>query len=115
MLTEFFASISPPRFFTTIVLWFSALENMFVPSGGSKFVVEAPYIMPAALELGVDVGKVVSAYTCGDLLTNLIQPFWAIPVLSAFGVKFCKIFPYCLIAFLIAFVVITITFLFFMY
>lgn len=113
VLTEFFVSISSPRMFTTIVLWFSSLLNMIVPSGGSQFVVEAPYIMPAALELGVDAGKVVSAFTCGDLLTNLIQPFWAIPVLSAFGVKFRKIFPYCLIAFLIAFVVVSGTFLFF--
>lgn len=115
VLTEFFVSISTPRFFTTIVLWFSSLLNMLVPSGGSQFVVEAPYIMPAAMELGVDAGKVVSAFTCGDLLTNLIQPFWAIPVLSAFGVKFRKIFPYCLIAFGIAFVVVSGTFLLFAY
>lgn len=115
VLTEFFVSISSPRMFTSVVLWFSSLLNMLVPSGGSQFVVEAPYIMPAALELGVDAGKVVSAFTCGDLLTNLIQPFWAIPVLSAFGVKFRKIFPYCLIAFAIAFVVVSGTFLFFAY
>lgn len=113
VLTEFFVSISTPRMFTSIVLWFSSLLNMLVPSGGSQFVVEAPYIMPAALQLGVDPAKVVSAFTCGDLLTNLIQPFWAIPVLSAFGVKFRKIFPYCLIAFAIAFVVVSGTFLFF--
>lgn len=115
VLTEFFVSISSGRMFTTIVLWFSALLNMLVPSGGSQFVVEAPYILPAGLQLGVDAGKIVSAFTCGDLLTNLIQPFWAIPVLSAYGVKFRKIFPYCFVAFLIAFVVVSGTFLFFMY
>lgn len=115
VLTEFFVNISTGRMFSSIVLWFSAFLNMLVPSGGSQFIVEAPYILPAALKLGVDPAKIVSAFTCGDLLTNLIQPFWAIPVLSAFGVKFRKIFPYCLIAFVIAFVVVSATFLFLCY
>lgn len=115
VITNFFVSIASPRMFTSIVLWFSALLNMLVPSGGSQFVVEAPYIMPAALQLGVNPANVVASFTCGDLLTNLIQPFWAIPVLSAYGIKFRKIFPYCLVAFLIAFVVISGTFLLFLY
>ncbi len=115
VLTNAFVSIASGRMFTTIVLWFSALLNMLVPSGGSQFVVEAPYIMPAAVELGVDPAKVVSAFTCGDLLTNLIQPFWAIPVLSAYNVKFRKIFPYCLVAFVIGFIVVSGTFLVFLY
>lgn len=115
VLTNAFVSISSTRMFTTIILWFSGLLNMLVPSGGSQFVVEAPYIMPAAIQMGVDPAKVVNAFTCGDLLTNLIQPFWAIPVLSAYGIKFRKIFPYCLVAFLIAFVVLSTFFLLFMY
>ena len=88
---------------------------MLVPSGGSQFIVEAPYIIPAGMELGVDPAKIVNAFTCGDLLTNLIQPFWAIPVLGAYGIKFRKIFPYCLVAFGIAFVVLSGFFLLFMY
>lgn len=115
VLTNFFVSIASGRTFSAIVLWFSGLLNMLVPSGGSQFVVEAPYIMPAAIQLGVDPAAIVNAFTCGDLLTNLIQPFWAIPVLTAYGIKFRKTFPYCFIAFLIAFVVMSLTFLFLCY
>ena len=115
VITGFFTSIASGRLFTTVVLWFSGLLNMLVPSGGSQFIVEAPYIIPAGMELGVDPAKIVNAFTCGDLLTNLIQPFWAIPVLGAYGIKFRKIFPYCLVAFGIAFVVLSGFFLLFMY
>ncbi len=115
VITNAFVSATPPRMFTTVVFWFSGLLNMLVPSGGSQFVVEAPYVMPAAMQLGVDPAKVVNAFTCGDLWTNLIQPFWAIPVLSAYGIKFRKIFPYCLVAFAISTVVISLFFILFMY
>jgi len=115
VITGFFTSIASGRLFTAVVLWFSGLLNMLVPSGGSQFIVEAPYIIPAGMELGVDPAKIVNAFTCGDLLTNLIQPFWAIPVLGAYGIKFRKIFPYCLVAFGIAFVVLSGFFLLFMY
>ena len=115
VITGFFTSIASGRLFTAVVLWFSGLLNMLVPSGGSQFIVEAPYITPAGMELGVDPAKIVNAFTCGDLLTNLIQPFWAIPVLGAYGIKFRKIFPYCLVAFGIAFVVLSGFFLLFMY
>ena len=115
VITNAFVSIASGRTLSAIVLWFSGLLNMLVPSGGSQFVVEAPYIMPAAIQLGVDPARIVNAFTCGDLLTNLIQPFWAIPVLTAYGIKFRKTFPYCFIAFLIALVVMSCTFLFFCY
>ena len=78
-------------------------------------MVEAPYVMPAAIELGVDTAKVVSAFTVGDLITNLIQPFWALPALTVFGCKFRKIFPYCVIACVIGLVVMTCYFYFWIY
>ncbi len=88
---------------------------MVVPSGGSQFMVEAPYIMPAAKELGVSTSYVVNAFTVGDLTTNLIQPFRALPALTVFGCKFRKIFPYCAIACVIGFTIMTLYFYFWMH
>lgn len=115
VLIESFVSIACPRLFTFIVFLFSALLNMVVPSGGSQFIVEAPYIMPAAINMGVSVPYTLNAFTIGDLVTNLIQPFWAIPVLAAFEIKFKHIFPYCLVAFLVAFFIISCFFIFWLY
>lgn len=115
VFSEWFVSIATPRIFTFVVFVFSALLNMVVPSGGSQFIVEAPYIMPAAIEMGVNPAWVLNAFTTGDLITNLIQPFWALPALTVFGLKFRKIFPYCLIACVIGFVVMSLFYLFWMY
>ncbi len=115
VLVNAFVSVSSPRIFTFIIYAFSALLNMLVPSGGSQFMVEAPYIMPAAIEMGVSTAYTLNAFTIGDLVTNLIQPFWALPVLAAFNLKFKQIFPYSFIAFLAAFVVIGIYFLVWMF
>lgn len=112
---EWFVKLANARNYTTVVFWFSGLLNMLVPSGGSQFMVEAPYIMPAAVQLGVSTPHTVNAFVMGDLLTNLIQPFWALPALTVFGCKFRKIFPYCFIACIIGFVVMTGYFYFWMY
>lgn len=65
-----------------------------MPSGGSKFVIEAPIIVPAAKDLGVYIPWVINAYTFGDQWTNLIQPFWALPIMGAYKLAFKDILPY---------------------
>ena len=55
---------------------------MFVPSGGGQWAVQAPIVIPAAQELGADISRVAMAVAWGDAWTNLIQPFWALPVLG---------------------------------
>lgn len=115
VLTQAFVSMSTPRTFTLFVLLFSALLNFAVPSGGSQFMVEAPYIMPAAIHLGVAPQYVLNAFTCGDLLTNLIQPFWALPFISAYNLKFHDVYPYALIFFAVDSIIMIGFFFFTMY
>ncbi|MDI6880755.1 MAG: TIGR00366 family protein [Desulfitobacteriaceae bacterium] len=99
VIAEFFVSISTAYSYPWIVFVYSGFLNFFVPSGGSKFVIEAPYILPAAQKLGANLSSVINAYTAGDLWTNVLQPFWALPILGAFKVKFREILPYGLIVF----------------
>jgi short-chain fatty acids transporter len=98
-LAALFVSISSTRTFPAIVCWYSAILNYFVPSGGSKWAIEAPYILDAARSMGVGVERVAIAYSYGDMSTNLIQPFWAIPILAASGLKFRDVLGYLVIAF----------------
>ena len=73
---------------------------MFVPSGGSKWVIEAPYVMQAAHELKVHLGWVVAAYDLGEALANLLQPFWMLPMLGMFGLRARDVMGYTFVVFL---------------
>ncbi len=75
----------------------AAIVNVFVPSGGGQWVVQGPIILEAALALGVDLGKSILALAYGDQLTNMLQPFWALPLLGITGLKAKEILPYTLI------------------
>ena len=81
-LASAFVQISTPTTFPAVVAVYSAVLGVFVPSGGSKWVIEAPYVMEAAHSLKVHLGWVVAAYDLGEALANLVQPFWMLPILG---------------------------------
>src|SRR5436309_2747312 len=99
--------------YPVIVYWYSGIVNYFVPSGGSKWAIEAPYILAAGKTLGVPAAKVVTAYAWGDMVTDIIQPFWAIPLLAAARLDFREILGFCMILFCIYAPVVTLAFLLF--
>jgi len=79
----------------------AGLVNMFVPSGGGQWAVQAPIVIPAARELGADMARVAMAVAWGDAWTNLIQPFWALPVLAIAGLKAKDIMGFCVVQLII--------------
>jgi short-chain fatty acids transporter len=86
-IAAFFVSISTAKTFPAIIAVYSAVLGVFVPSGGSKWVVEAPYVMQAAHDLKVHLGWMVCVYDLGEALANLVQPFWMLPILGLFGLR----------------------------
>lgn len=75
----------------------AGIVNLFVPSGGGQWAVQAPVMLPAAEALGADIARVAMAVAWGDAWTNLLQPFWALPVLAIAGLKAKDIMGFCLI------------------
>lgn len=102
LLTHWFGSISTPRTFSWIVYLYTGVMDFFVPSGGSKFVVEAPFILPAGKALGISYSHTINAYSTGAQWANNVQPFWALPVLGAFKVRFQDILPFTFLIWLYA-------------
>lgn len=96
-----FVDISTPQTFPAIVATYSAVLGVFVPSGGSKWVIEAPYVMAAAHELQVHLGWVVAAYDLGEALANLVQPFWMLPILGLFQLRARDVMGYTFVVFLV--------------
>jgi short-chain fatty acids transporter len=90
--------------------WYSSVLNYFVPSGGSKWAVEAPFILEAARRLDVGLDRVVLAYAWGDMASNLIQPFWALPLLAAARLGFRDIMGYAALAFALITVIVSTAF-----
>ena len=86
----------------------AGIVNIFVPSGGGQWAVQAPIMLPAAEALGADVARVAMAVAWGDAWTNLIQPFWALPVLAIAGLKARDIMGFCLMQLIITGVIISI-------
>jgi len=80
----------------------AAIVNIFVPSGGGQWGVQGPIVMESALSAGVDPAKMVMALAYGDQITNMLQPFWALPLLAITGVKARDIVGYTAILMLIA-------------
>lgn len=85
----------------------AGIVNIFVPSGGGQWAVQAPVILPAAQHLGAEINRVAMAVAWGDAWTNLIQPFWALPVLAIAGLKARDIMGFCLVQLLITGVIIS--------
>jgi short-chain fatty acids transporter len=99
-LANAFVSVSTQTTYPMVVALYSAVLGVFVPSGGSKWVVEAPYVMEAAHSLKVHLGWIVASYDLGEALANLIQPFWMLPVLGVFQLQARDIMGYTFVVFL---------------
>ena len=111
VMALWFTAIATKSTYPFIVMWYSGILNYIVPSGGSKWAIEAPYIIQAAKNLGVSAPATVVAYAWGDMVTDVIQPFWAIPLLGVAKLEFRDIMGYCMIYFLFYMVIISIAFL----
>ncbi|WNG14030.1 short-chain fatty acid transporter [Cystobacter fuscus] len=107
---QLFVSLSTTATFPAIVYLYSGVVNYFVPSGGSKWAIEAPYLLEAARTLGVAPEKVVLAYAWGDMATDLIQPFWALPLLAVARLDFKDILGFLLVAFVFYLPLVTLAF-----
>lgn len=90
----------------TSASWFTflsaALINMLVPSGGGQWALQAPVILETAKELDIDRARLVMAFSYGDQLTNMLQPFWALPLLSITRLQAREILGYTMLAMLLA-------------
>ena len=95
-ISDFFIDISTKKTLPIYTFFSAGLVNMFVPSGGGQWALQGPIILRAALELDMSLSKIILALAYGDQITNMLQPFWALPLLSITGLKARDILPYTL-------------------
>ena len=108
--TNAFVTIGSKQTFLLITYWYAGVLNYLIPSGGSEWAVMATYLIPAGYELGVPASKIVVAYAWGDMMTDMIQPFWATAMLAIAKLEFREIMGWLLLVFCVYFVVTSVAF-----
>ena len=96
-ISDFFVSISNEITLPIFTFLSGGLVNIFVPSGGGQWAVQGPLVLESALQLEVPLPKAVMALAYGDQITNMLQPFWALPLLGITKLKAKEILPYTLL------------------
>ena len=94
VVSDAFVAISTPLTFGLFAFLSAGVVNFFVPSGGGQLAVQGPVLLDAAERIGVDPSIAIMAVAYGDQWTNMIQPFWAIPLLAIAGLKMRDILGY---------------------
>lgn len=112
-MSQWFIGISTEFTFPLFTFLSAGLVNFFVPSGGGQWAVQGPIMIEAGMQLGVDNAKTAMAVAWGDAWTNMIQPFWALPLLAIAGLKVKDIMGFCVIILFYSFIPISIGLLFF--
>ncbi len=107
-MSEWFVYFSTVETLPMYTFWSACLVNLFIPSGGGQWAVQGPVMMEAAVSLGASLPKTAMAVCWGDLCTNMIQPFWAIPVLAIAKLGVKDIMGYCFLIGAVEFVIISI-------
>lgn len=95
IIAKWFISFATVKSFPVWTFLAGGLINIFIPSGGGQWIVQGPINIPAGLEIGADTAKVAMGIAFGDAWTNMIQPFWALPLLAIARLGIRDIMGYC--------------------
>ena len=100
-ISSFFITISTEATYPLLTFLSGGIVNFFVPSGGGQWAVQGPVMVEAIDELGVSAHRVIMALSYGDAWTNMLQPFWALPLLGIMGLRARDIIGYTGFVFLV--------------
>jgi short-chain fatty acids transporter len=100
-IANFFIGISTADTFPIFTFLSAGIVNFFVPSGGGQWAVQGPVMMQAVATLGVPAEKAIMALAYGDAWTNMLQPFWALPLLGIMGLRAKDIIGYTALVMLV--------------
>ena len=95
--SNWMVSWSGAESFGVVTFLSAGFVNVLVPSGGGQWAVQGPLVVEGANKLGLDVGRVILAMSYGDAWTNLMQPFWALPLLGIMKLEARQIMGYTML------------------
>ncbi len=100
VIAGWFVAVSTAETFYMLQFWAGGIINVFVPSGGGQWAVQGPITIEAAKTMGIDMVRSAMMVAWGDQWTNMIQPFWALPLLGLAGLSARDVMGYTTMALL---------------
>ncbi len=113
IMVGWFIAISTPESFPFWTYISASIVNLFIPSSGGILLIQGPIMIDAGMKLGLGAPEVLRAFMVGEQISNLIQPFFAIPLLAMAGMKMRDIMGYCIVFYVVFSVVYNIGFIIF--
>ncbi len=107
--TQWFVTSGSESSMPFLIMGSAGLVNFFVPSGGGQWAVQGPLILSICESINLPISKGIMAMAYGDQLTNMLQPFWALPLLAITGLKAHQVLPYTFLMMIVASLVYVVT------
>lgn len=104
LMSNWFVTIASADTLSFFAFLSAGIINVFIPSGGGQWAIQGPVFIQAAKELNVDPSVIVMGIAYGDQWTNMIQPFFTIPLLAIAGLDMRKIMGFTFIILLVTLV-----------
>lgn len=103
VIADWFTSIASAATLGFYAFLSGGIVNFFIPSGGGQWAVQGPIFIEAAANLGTDPSRIVMGVAYGDQWSNMVQPFWTIPLLAIAGLHMRQIMGYTFVIFIATF------------
>jgi len=100
LLSDAFAHVATQHTLPLWALLSSYVINIFVPSGGGHWVLQGPFMIAAARELGAPLNQTAMAVQLGNAWNDIVQPLWILPVLALSRLRLADVMGYLVVAML---------------
>jgi short-chain fatty acids transporter len=104
-IAQTFVTIATPA---TLPLWSylsSLIITLLIPSAGGHWAVQGPFVLPAALSLHASLPHTAMGVAMAENVSNMLQPFWAVPVVAIAGIKIQRVMGYTAVTFVVSLVI----------
>jgi short-chain fatty acids transporter len=104
-IAQTFVTIATPA---SLPLWSylsSLIITLLIPSAGGHWAVQGPFVLPAALSLHASLPHTAMGVAMAENVSNMLQPFWAVPVVAIAGIKIQRVMGYTAVTFVVSLVI----------
>jgi short-chain fatty acids transporter len=105
VIAKAFVAIATPA---TLAVWSflsSLIITLLIPSAGGHWAVQGPFVLPAALAIHADVARTAMGVAMAENVSNMLQPFWAVPVVAIAGIRIQRVMGYTALTFVVSLII----------
>jgi short-chain fatty acids transporter len=104
-IAKTFVAIATPVTLPVLSYLSSLIITLLIPSAGGHWAVQGPFVLPAALSLHASVPRTAMGVAMAENVSNMLQPFWAVPVVAIAGIRIQRVMGYTAVTFAVSLVI----------